>query len=495
MGETQTITREELRDAFFRSFPPAAIAIILGAIDQTITATALPAIAAELGSLDRISWVVVAYLVAATIAAPVYGRLGDAFGRRRMLLAGLGILAIGACASASATSLTGLILGRVLQGLGGGGLLTSAMALIGEAVPPRERGRFQAYIAGSFMVANVLGPSVGGWLTQGFGWRAVFLAMLPGVALATVLTLRLPFRPGRRGTLFRFDALGVLLFAGCIGPALLALSLAQRMSLEALPAVAGMALLAILCFVLLLRQERRAADPLLPLDVLGEATIWRCNLLAGCVAGALVGMVSFLPIYLYALRGVAPGQAGLLLLPLSVCGGFGAMAAGRALARTGWTLRWPSIGLPIATTLLIVTAFTAEALPVLGLTCALGAVAIGFGTSYPIVQTTVQVAAGQARLGAASASVQFARTLGAAAGTALLGAVLFGTLALGDAQAAALFGRLVREGAQLAATLPPADLAALQAGLAGAFRAAFLAAAVLAAIATVLAWRVPLRRV
>ena len=206
------MTPAELRAAFFRTFPAVAPAIVIGAVDQTIVATALPAIAGSLGAVESISWVVVAYLIAATVSAPVCGQLGDALGRRRLLLVALGLHAAGSAVAATAPSFGRLLLGRLLQGAGGGGLNTLTMAIIGEAVPPRERGRFQAWIAGCFTLASALGPVAGGWLTGSFGWRAVFLAQLPAAALAFGMALRAPARPGtvRRLAALRFDAPGVV---------------------------------------------------------------------------------------------------------------------------------------------------------------------------------------------------------------------------------------------------------------------------------------------
>src|SRR5918998_4345449 len=264
------MTHAELRAAFVRTFPAVAPSIVIGAVDQTIVATALPAIAGSLGALENVPWVVVAYLIAATVAAPVCGQLGDALGRRRLLLVSLGLHAAGSAVAATAGSFGWLLPGRVLQGAGGGGLNTLTMAIIGEAVPPRERGRFQAWIAGCFTLASALGPVAGGWLTGGFGWRAVFFAQLPAAALAFGMALRAPARPGtaRFGDPLRFDAPGVLLFAAFVAPALFALSLAQRLSFAALPGMVLLAAAAALALSLLLWREKRALHPLLPLGLL-----------------------------------------------------------------------------------------------------------------------------------------------------------------------------------------------------------------------------------
>jgi predicted MFS family arabinose efflux permease len=320
--------------------------------------------------------------------------------------------------------------------------------------------------------------------------------VLPPLALAFALALRLPRRvlPGaaRRG--FSFDALGALLFAGFVGPALLAFSLLQRLSAAALPLAGGLLLLALVALLLLWRWELRARHPLLPLGLLSQPVIWRADLLTGLVHGAFVGLVTFLPIYLQTARGLSPTAAGALLLPFSIGGFLGGLLAGQLMTRTGLAMVLPGIGLPVGAVLLVLAGCFAGALPDAVLALVFGLASMGISTSYPVTQITVQVAAGPARLGAAAASVQFARSLGAASATALLGALLFGSLAAENPRAAELFSRLVREGAGLLPTLPAEARAMLAEGLASGFRAAFLGAAVLVALGAVLAWRVPMRR-
>jgi EmrB/QacA subfamily drug resistance transporter len=485
-----------LRRAFFQVFPCAAVALILGALDQTIVATALPAIAGELGAVESISWVIVASLIGATVAAPVHGRLGDVFGLKRQLVAALLLTLAGATIAATAPSFAVLIAGRVLMGLGAGGLNTLSMALIGEAVPPRERGHFQGWIAAGFVFASSFGPVAGGWLTEHFGWRAVFLAQIPLGLAGLLLAARLPRRPPRSPqSAFRFDLPGAVLFAAFVAPALIALSQARLLSLAALPAATGFAAAAAIALLLLVWREKRARDPLLPIGMLTEPTIARTNLFTACAHGTQVSLVTFLPIYLITVRGFSPAEAGVLLLPLSLGGGVGGLLAGRTMTRTGWAAPVATTGLAIGAAGLVGVALIGGTLPVWALALLLTVVGFGMGCSYPVSQITVQVAAGPARLGAAAASVQYARTLGAAIGTTLLGAVLFGALAAGQAEVAALFARLVREGpAELLSVLGEAERAALRAGLTEAFRLGFLTAAAMAACGSLIAWRVPVRR-
>lgn len=486
----------ELRRLFFRIFPAVALAMFGAALDQTLVASALPAIARGLGDVERVSWIVVLYLVANTVAAPVYGRLGDAFGRRRMLLVALGFYAVGACCCAIAPSLPWLAVARVVQGFGGGGLISLSVALIAEVVPARERGRFQAWIAAIFTGASALGPVLGGFLTEEFGWRSIFMLQLPLALVAAWLTVtRLTNTAKGSPHGFAFDWWGQVLFSLFVAPALLALDQARRMAVTPLLVALGLAMVAGLALWLLLRQERRAPDPLLPLNLLGDATIWRANLMTGLVNGAFVGSIAFLPIFLVTVRGLSPSEVGLALLPLSACSGFGALMAGTGLARTGRTMLWPAIGLTLAGLALMGVAIGAGVVSMPVLAVLLAIASIGFGSSFPMVQVTVQVAAGRERLGSATASVQFSRSLGAATGTALLGAVLFGALVVAPGDAAGLFVALVNQGAGALAELPPATRALFQAELLDAFRALFSVAALLTAAAGWLCTRVPLQRV
>ncbi len=219
---------------FLTVFPPIMLPMFLAVADQTIVATALPAIASNLGEIERASWVVVSYLIANTIAAPVYGRLGDTFGRRLMMFVAIGIFMLGSVLCAIAPNIELLTAFRVLQGFGGGGLMTLSQALIGEAIPPRERGRYQGYLAGIAVSSNTFGPVAGGYLTQAFGWQSIFLINIPLGLLAVFFVFRIPPRQGdRRRT--TFDAPGLVLFILFVGPVILALEQVQRMELSALP--------------------------------------------------------------------------------------------------------------------------------------------------------------------------------------------------------------------------------------------------------------------
>jgi len=484
----------DTRGLFFRVFPSICMPMFLAAVDQTIVATALPQIAATLGDVERVGWVVVAYLMATTIAAPVYGRLGDALGRKRLLFVALAVFVAASVACALAPTLLWLILARVAQGAGGGGLMTLSQALVGETVPPRERVRYQGYLAAIFMVSATFGPVAGGWLTQHFGWASVFLINVPLGAVAAVLALRLPARVGPVSRV-RFDWIGLALFTGFVAPLLLALEQAQRISAAALPGIAALVALAVASLLLLLRQERRTASPLIPVNLLRQGAIWRADAMAACVGATIVGAVTFMPIYLQVVRGAGPGQVGLLLLPLTAGIAVGALLTGRAVARSGRTAVYPSYGLAVTAACWIGMALGAGAVPLGWLPAVFLLMSLSLGTAMPIVQVTVQVAAGAANLGAASASVQFSRSIGAALGTASVGAVLFAVLASQDQAVAGVFAELVERGPALLDAMPAERRAMVAAEIAGAFRAAFLVIAGFSVAGLLLAWSLPLRRI
>src|SRR5262249_767534 len=276
---------------FLSVFPSIMVPMFLAVVDQTIVATALPAIAASLGGVERVSWVVVAYLVATTIAAPVYGQLRDVYSGKRMMFVALGVFVAASLMCARASSIEMLAAGRVLQGLGGGGLMTLSQALIGETIPPRERARYQGYLAAVMVTSSTFGPVAGGYLTEHFGWRSVFFINLPVGLLAALLTFRLELRPGRDQP-WTFDTPGLLLLIAFIGPVLVALQLAQRMRAGNLLSFLVLAGVGLIALALLIRQERRASFPLLPVRLLRNPTIWRSAALAACHGATLVSLVT-----------------------------------------------------------------------------------------------------------------------------------------------------------------------------------------------------------
>lgn len=480
------------RPAFLSVFPSLMLPMFLAVVDQTIVATALPAIAAATGEVERVSWVVVSYLIATTIAAPVYGRLGDAFGRRKLLFVALGIFIAASVLCAWAPTIEWLTFARVLQGAGGGGLMTLSQALIGEAIPPRERARYQGYIAAVAVSANTFGPVAGGYLTQHLGWRSIFLINLPIGLIALALTARLPARVRGSGA-WRPDAGGFVLFTIFVATTLLALEQLQRPNMAMLPLALGMLAAGVLALVLLVRHENRAVSPVIPLGLLRMPAVWHSDATAACHGGALVSLITFLPVFLEVVRGASPSETGLMLVPLTVGIGAGSLITGRLVSRTGFTTVFQVTGLALVTGNLVVLAIWAPSLTSTAFVGLLLWNGLFMGTVMGVVQVTVQSAAGNARLGEAAASVQFSRSIGAAFGTALVGTVLFAVLSLRNPEAARVFALMVEHGQ--APALSASQRAAIQADIVGAFRAAFFLIAGFTTAGCLLSLTNPLRRI
>src|SRR5262245_48431634 len=399
------------RAEFRKVFGGVMVSMFLASIDQTILATALPAIGGALDGSAHLSWVVIAYLITTTATAPLYGHLGDRFGRRRMLLAALGLFTCASMLCAAAPTLAALIGARAMQGLGAGGLMSLSQALIGEHIPPRERPRFQGYFASVFALSSTVGPVLGGYLTEHLTWRAVFAINLPIGALAAYLALRLP-ASARYGTArFRPDVTGALLFAVAAGALLLALtSASERLAWTSTPMLALLGAAAA-ASVTLLWWERRASDPVIPLRLLAMPPILRSNAMVFCFAAALFGAVLYLPLFLQRGRGFGIGESGLLLLPITVSIAIASATSGKLITATRRLTLFPVAGLALSSTAFAALAATVAVAPtplVLALTVA---AALGLGTVMPVSQIIVQDSAGPGALGSATASLAVSRSI------------------------------------------------------------------------------------
>lgn len=489
-------TMESASLSLWRIFPPILLPIFLAVVDGTIVASALPAMAGAFGEVERVSWVVASYLVASTVAAPVYGRLGDAFGRRRLLLAALVLFIAASMLCASAQGILSLTAARALQGFGGGGLMVLSQALLGENVPRRQLGRAQGILAAVIVVSSTFGPVAGGVLTQFFGWPSVFLINLPLGILAMLLTLRLPAQAGIGGH-GRFDWPGLMLFTGLVVPLLLALEQMQRLDAASLLGSAVTLAVSLLCLMLLLRQERRAEQPLFPLKMLRHPAMWRANAMAACSGALLVSEATMLPIHLRAVDGASAARIGLLMLPLTATVGMGSLVTGWLVSRTGRLAIFPSIGQTAAALGLLLVAFGSRhvgaALGPWGLPAMLAVVAVFQGSAMPVAQVTAQSLAPPAMLGAAAASVQLSRSVGSAAGVTIVVGTLFAMLGR-DGGSAAVFADMIRHGPTVLSALPDTLRVATAGRINDGFSAAFLAVAVFAVLNAILAWTLPLRR-
>ena len=494
-AEFERMSPAARRELFVQIFPSIMIPMYLAIADQTILASAMPSIIGSLGGAERISWIMASYLVATTLSAPIYGYLGDILGRRNLMFAALAIFILASIYCAFAPGVWSLVAGRFIQGVGGGGLMAISQALVGEAVPARERGNFQGYLATVGAVSTSIGPVLGGYLTQHLGWRYVFIFNIPVALVAVALTFRLPMRTSLRRTGWRFDAQGLVLFVMFVLPVMFGLEQAQRFNLESLPRIVALFALAGAALFVLIRHESKTATPLIPVNILRKKVIWQSNLMVLCQGAMLSSLITFLPLYARVVRGASASETGWLLVPMTVGLSIGSIITGRLLSRTGRTMIFPSIALIPGGALLIGFAIASPDLSLDQIAWLLGVTAIMLGSLMSVVQVTVQVAAGPQHLGAAAASIQFARSIGAAFGTALFATVLFATMAARDPESAPLFARLLDAGPSVLDALDAARRAAVQDEIVSAFRIGFLVSASFTCIAMVLAWVNPMRRV
>jgi EmrB/QacA subfamily drug resistance transporter len=428
-------------------FAAIVLAMLPAVLDQTMLATGLPVIAGDLGQISDVSWVVTAYVVAAAAATPLWGKLGDRLGRKRMLELSL-ILFVGASAlCGAAQDITQLIVLRLVQGIAAGGLMALAMAAVGDLVSPRERGRYQGYIAATFAVATIVGPLLGGALVDGASWRWVFLVNLPvGLVALIGLRLRLP-APAVEPPEQPLDGLGAALLAAATSMLMLAcIQDGGRPALIAATVVLSAALVA---------QERRAADPIVPLRLLRTRTVALVSAALFLAIAALFAITVFVPLLLQTVTGATPTEAGLLLVPAMLGITVSTTVSGRMISRTGRYKRFPVAGLALMTVALAALAIVAGDPSRLGIGIALVAFGLGFGMVTQVLVTAVQNAVERRELGVATATTSFFRALGGAVGAAVLGAVFAAQM-----DAGATDGAGVIEGAQ-AVFVVAAALAAL----------------------------------
>jgi EmrB/QacA subfamily drug resistance transporter len=414
--------------------PPAAgsVAVPFGAIvlamlpavlDQTVLATALPTIAGDLGSLSDVSWLVTAYVVAATATTPLWGKLGDRHGHKRVLQLSLVWFVAASALCALAQDVTQLVALRALQGVAAGGLMTLAMAAVGDLVAPRERGRYQGYIAATFAGATALGPLAGGLVVDHVSWRWVFLLNLPlGATALAAIGARLPGRaPEPSGR--PLDVAGAALLAGATTALMLACVWGGERYAWTSATIVALGAAAVVLAAALVVRERRAADPLVPVRMLASRPVAVASAGLFLTTASLFAVTVFVPLFLQAAAGASPTEAGLLLVAMTAGAAVSTTLSGRAIARSGRYKRYPLAGLGLMTgALALLAGLAAERSPA-ATAAALAVFGVGFGMVTQILVVAVQNNVDRRELGIATAATGFFRALGGAVGAAVLGAV------------------------------------------------------------------------
>ena len=460
------------------------VTLALAALDQTIVATALPRIVGDLGGITQYSWVFTAYMLTSTVTVPLYGKLGDVHGRKNLFLFAIVIFLAGSALCGIAHSMSELIVYRAIQGVGAGGLFPLSLAVIGNIVPPRDRGRWQGLIGAVFASSSIIGPAVGGFIVDNTTWRWVFFVNLPvgGLALA-VISLTMPRRARR--TEHAIDWLGAGVLAAGTASLLLGLVWGGRQYPWASGEVLGALGAAVVLLALFALVERRATEPILPFDVLRNPIVAGSVACMALVGMAMFGTISYVPLFVQGVIGTSATSSGVVLTPMTLGAVCTSILTGQLVSRTG-RYRWNAVLGPVVLTGAMLLLWRMDVHTSNGEAARNMVLAgIGIGSMMQVFVLSVQNAVPRARIGAATALTQFGRQMGATLGVTVMGVIVNHGLPAGVASGG--------EGASVH-RLP----AVLRRGLAGAIHPAFLVAACVAAavwvIAVVFVKEQPLRR-
>ncbi|MGW0945442.1 DHA2 family efflux MFS transporter permease subunit [Streptomyces sp. NPDC002623] len=396
------------------------LGMLISALDQTIVSTALPTIVSDLGGMSHLSWVVTAYLLASTAATPLWGKLGDQYGRKKLFQAAIVIFLIGSALCGLAQDMSQLIAFRAVQGLGGGGLMVLSMAIVGDIVPPRDRGRYQGLFGAVFGATSVLGPLLGGLFVDRLSWRWVFYINLPVGAVALVViaaALRIPGRAEKH----RIDYLGTLLIAAVATCLILVTSLGGRTWGWTSAPLTGTAVLGAVLLVWFLFVERRAAEPVLPLKLFRIRTFALSSAISFVIGFAMFGAMTYLPTFLQVVRVVTPTMSGVHMLPMVLGLLLTSTLSGQVVSRTGRWKIFPVLGTAVTAAGLLLLHRLTESSGDLEMSLYFFVFGFGLGLVMQVLVLIVQNAVSYEDLGVATSGVTFFRSIGSAFGVAVFG--------------------------------------------------------------------------
>ncbi|MGH8116812.1 MAG: MFS transporter [Rhodanobacteraceae bacterium] len=470
------------------------LGMLLASLDQTIVGTALPTIVGDLGGLDQLSWVVTAYLLASTVSTPLWGKLGDLYGRKRMFEAAIGVFLLGSALSGLSQSLVELVGFRALQGFGGGGLIVTAQGIIADVVSPRERGRYQGIFGAVFGVSSVVGPLLGGFFVDNLTWRWIFYINLPIGAIALVATaVLLPHSPRREDAVI--DYAGTLLIAAGTACLVLLASLGGTQLAWDSPQVIGMGVVGVLLLVMFVWVERRAREPILPPSLFRLRAFSTSSVLGLVVGFAMFGSITYLPLYLQVVKGASPTDSGLRLVAMMFGVLLTSTLSGQAITRWGRYRMFPIVGCAIFSVGLFLLSTMSVHTGVIAMEAYMFVLGFGLGMVMQVLIIVVQNVVPYRDLGAATSGVTFFRSIGGSFGVAAFGAIFANALAAAIPRyvrtgAGALPARFEANPVQLQ-HLPPAVHAGVVEAYAVALQPVFLVAGCIGVVAFLLAWLIP----
>jgi EmrB/QacA subfamily drug resistance transporter len=412
--------------AIRRIFIGLMLAMFLSALDQTIVATALATIGRAYANVENLTWVVTAYLLAATVVTPLYGKLSDVYGRRRVLLLGIAIFIVGSVACALSPSMPLLIASRAIQGLGGGGLIAMSQTIVGDAVSPRERGRYQGYFGAVFAISSIAGPVLGGVFAEHLHWSLIFWINVPLGLLALSITGRALKALPRHERPHQIDFLGAALMVTATICLLLALNWGGTRFPWGSAQILGLLGAALALSALFVTRIATAAEPFVPLSIMRNRVVAAAIGCACLAYGTMIALTIYAPVYFEVVLGQSASGAGLALIPFMGGVVIGSTFGGQMMSRLKHYKRVGLAGLPLAAvTLMPLVIFPAQ-LSIVAVASLMLVAGAGMGTVFPITTVSVQNAVLPWQLGTATGVVNFVRSLASALLVALYGAFLFG---------------------------------------------------------------------
>jgi EmrB/QacA subfamily drug resistance transporter len=486
-----TATAEQPRQQVRLIFVALMLVLLLASLDQTIVSTALPTIVGDLGGLTHLSWVVTAYLLTATIAGPLYGKLGDLYGRKIVLQGAIVIFLIGSALCGLSQSMTELIGFRALQGLGAGGLIVVTLAVVGDIIPPRERGRYQGYFGAVFGVSTVIGPLLGGFFVDNLSWRWIFYVNIP-VGFVALVVIATAFHARTSRQRHRIDYLGAAVLAGALASIVLFTSLGGTTwawgSWRIIALIVASAIL-VPAFVVV---ESRAAEPILPLQLFRNQTFRTTSVVGFIVGFALFGAITYLPLYLQVTKGASPTRSGLQLTPLMAGLLITSIVSGQLITHLGRYRMFPIIGTGVMTAAMFMLSRLEVGTSLWMAAFGSFVLGLGLGMVMQVLVLAVQNSVPHEVLGVATSGSTLFRQVGGSIGVALFGTIF-------ASRFRAELGSRLPLGVNVPKVATPAVIRQLPAELHGAFAESvaaalhpvFLVATGVSLLAFAIAWLIP----